>query len=113
MNKIRDKFNDTFAMWRIKLPADAVERRERGMCRSRRQMTVRYLFGENEKGPYLDYYARHRIMGESHARIYADGTTKPLPSRRTVFIISNDPKEAERLDREAEKVEKMLQEKGF
>jgi hypothetical protein len=39
---------------------------------------VRYVFGEDEKGGFLEFYSFHRIWGDLHARIYEDGTVEGL-----------------------------------
>ena len=54
MKNIESKFNATFAHWGIRLPAGAVEQRERGKI-VQTGWAIWYLFGSDEKGEYLDY----------------------------------------------------------
>jgi hypothetical protein len=70
MTNIESKFNDSFAHWEIRLPSDAVEHRKRGKI-VQAGWAIWYLFGFDEKGEYLDYYASHRMTNDRHVRIYA------------------------------------------
>ena len=76
-----------------------------------------YLFGSDENGEYLDYYASHRMTDDRHVRIYAHGSTQDLPVISGGRICSEDPEEDARLGREHltenQRIAKMLEEKGF
>ncbi len=76
-----------------------------------------YLFGEDKRGEYLDYYASHRMTDDRHVRIWEDGGTESLPTLGTFRIASQDPEEDTRLKAEYlennRRVGRMLKEKGF
>lgn len=116
MKNIESKFNGAFEHWGIQLPPDAVEQRERGKI-VRAGWVIWYLFGSDEKGEYLDYYASHRMTDDRHVRIYADGQCEDLPAIAGLRLRSEDPEEDARLEAEycAENrtVARLLEEKGF
>ena len=76
-----------------------------------------YLFGLDEKGEYLDYYASHRMTSDEHVRIYADGEVEALPTIADFRMASQDPEEDARLEAEYyaenQRVARMLEAKGF
>ena len=78
---------------------------------------VWYLFGEDEWGEYLDYYASYRMTDDRHVRLREDGPTEHLPAIRTFLIRSRDPEEDARLKAEYlehnRRVGRLLREKGF
>lgn len=79
---------------------------------------VTYLFSQDERGEYLDFYMRHRIAGDQHIRIYEDGTSESLEVISPFGPrVSDDPVENERLRREDqeeyERIHAMLKAKGF
>ncbi len=85
MNRIAEVFNQTFAHWQITLPADSIKSRQRGEIRAE-GWTIRYLFGEDENGEYLDYYASHRMTNDRHVRIYASGSVEQLEAIQEFMI---------------------------
>ena len=76
-----------------------------------------YLFGEDERGEHLDYYASHRMTDDRHVRIYESGEVERLPTINTFRLVSQDPEEDARLEAEYldknRRVARMLEEKGF
>jgi len=79
---------------------------------------VTYLFGQDERGEYLDFYMRHRIAGDQHIRIYEDGSSERLEVISPFGPrVSDDPVENERLRREDgeeyQRIRGMLDAKGF
>jgi len=109
-------FAKVFEPWSIRLPDDDVRERRRGKI-NEAGWTIWYLFGSDEKGEYLDYYATHRMTSDSHTRIREDGTVEALPELEEMYIGSADPledaiRQAEYLRRNR-KVARMLEEKGF
>ena len=75
------------------------------------------MFGSDEKGEYLDYYASHRMTNDRHVRIYASGEQEDLPTIQEFRLCSQDPEEDKRLEAkyyaENQRVARLLQEKGF
>ncbi len=116
VEKIVEMFNKSFRHFDIKLPEDIIESRGGG-CICNRGMMVKFLFGSDKKGEYLDYYSAHRMTNDSHIRIYADGTTKNLPALIEMRLGSDDPAEDARLEEEFleknRRINDMLAEKGF
>jgi hypothetical protein len=110
------RFRDEFAHWDITLPPEHVRERRRGKI-VEAGWAIWYLFGEDERGEYLDYYASHRMTNDRHIRIYEDGTEERLPTVSTMRLASQDPDEDARLAaehlEENRRAAKMLQEKGF
>ena len=106
----------TFAPWGIALPPEDVEAKRRGKI-VEGGWAIWHLFGEDERGCYLDYYASHRLTDDRHVRIREDGPAEPLPTIRTFRIASQDPREDTRLEAEYlehnRRVGRMLKEKGF
>lgn len=116
MREIERRFRLTFAAWGIALPSEHVEERARGKIVAS-GWAIWYLFGEDERGEYLDYYASHRMTDDRHARIRGDGKTESLPAVSTFRVVSGDEGEDARL--KAKYLERnrrsgrMLREKGF
>lgn len=78
----------------------AVERPPTGRRGSARQRggsgVVRWVFGEGERGTFLEFYSFHRVSGDLHGRIYEDGTVEGLDVLETALPISGDPDEDSR-----------------
>ncbi len=75
------------------------------------------MFGSDEKGEYLDYYASHRMTNDRHVRIHAGGEEEDLPTIQEGRLCSQDPTEDKRLEAEYyaenQRVAELLHEKGF
>jgi hypothetical protein len=116
MKKIEQHFNERFSTWEITLPPDDIENRRRGKI-VKAGWAIWYLFGSDDKGEYLDYYASHRMTNDRHVRIHADGHCEGLPEIQEFRICSEDPQEDARLDAEYyaenQRIAKMLEEKGL
>ena len=109
-------FNKDFETWSIELPKEAVENRQRGKI-VKSGWTIWYLFGTDEAGDYLDYYASHRMTNDRHVRLYANGSFKVLNSYCNTCRVSDNPEENRRLENEFweynERVSRELESKGF
>ena len=109
-------FAERFARWEITLPADDVVARRRGRVQQR-GWTIWYLFGEDEQGEFIDYYASHRMTDDYHVRLYENGSTLDLPAMVSLRLSSPDPKHDRELQQEYEqenaRVAKLLDDKGF
>lgn len=116
MKDLEATFNSSFSHWEIRLPPDALTRRQPGTI-IQAGWAIWYLFGSDERGNYLDYYASHRMTNDRHVRIYADGVREGLPTIQEFRLCSRDPEEDASLEREYfaknQEVAKMLEEKGF
>jgi len=116
MKEIEAQFKETFSHWDIHFPKEAIERRQRGKI-VKAGWAIWYLFGSDERGDFLDYYASHRMTNDRHVRIYADGHSESLPSIQEVRLCSQDPEEDARLEAEYytenQRIGKMLEDKGF
>jgi hypothetical protein len=115
MTKMEEHFNAAFAHWDIRLPAEDVAARRRGKI-VEAGWAIWYLFGSDEHGDYLDYYASHRMTNDRHVRIHADGRVESLPALSDMMISGPGDDKAKV---EAEfyasnnRVAKMLEDKGF
>ena len=68
MTNIETVFNEAFAAWDIRLPEETIASKQRGKI-VKAGWVIWYLFGSNEHGWYLDYYAAHRMTNDRHVRI--------------------------------------------
>jgi hypothetical protein len=116
MDLIERAFEERFAHWKLKLPRANVRTRQRGEIR-KAGWVVQFLFGRDERGEYLDYYASHRMADDSHERLYADGSQVSLPVIISGFWGSDDPVEHAKLKaayfEENARIAAELAEKGF
>ncbi len=116
MRRIEAQFRESFSYWRLELPREAVQNRQRGKI-VEAGWTIWYLFGADERGEFLDYYSSHRMTSDSHVRLYDDGRVEGLESLWEMRQSSNDPDEEERLKAEFwehnERVARLLEAKGF
>lgn len=116
LRRIEERFKQAFSYWRIELPRTAVENRQRGTI-VEAGWTIWFLFGSDERGEYLDYYASHRMTNDSHVRIDKDGRVESLESLWELRPTSDDPEENARLEDEFwehnERVAQLLEAKGF
>jgi len=116
MNEMERHFNQAFDQWNIRLPEEDVAHRRRGKI-VQGGWAIWYLFGADENGEYLDYYAAHRMTCDQHVRIYANGEEKGLPAINDFRAASKDPIEDERLEKEFfeenQRISELLEAKGF
>lgn len=116
MTALETKFAKAFAHWGLVLPPEHVAERKRGKL-VEAGWTIWYLFGRNDGGEYLDYYASHRMTDDTHERIYADGSTESLESIVGMRLCSSDPAEDKKLAEayyaNNARIGRMLTEKGF
>src|SRR5688572_28446082 len=78
-------FESHFAHWGIQLPPDEAARRQRGeICKT--AWSIRYRFGSDVAGEYIDYYSSHRLPEDSHSSTGVDGGKESLPALRGMFI---------------------------
>jgi hypothetical protein len=116
MDTAAELFSREFSHWAIRLPLEDVAQRHRGRI-NQDGWAIWYLFGCDDRGEYLDYYAAHRMTGDRHVRIYASGEPEDLPTIQSFRPCSNDPVEDQRLADELvaknQHVAALLEAKGF
>lgn len=116
MISIAEVFNKQFSTWDIVLPEEDLLNKRRGKI-EQRGWSIWYLFGADELGEYLDYYSYHRMGGDDHTRIRADGVKEDLAAVESFRACSPDPIEDARLEEEffAKNlaISAMLDAKGF
>lgn len=71
------------------LPNDIESRWHRGQI-AKQGWTIKFLFGEDAKGKFLDYYASHRMTNDRHVRIRSDGSEEILPALDGMRIVYKD-----------------------
>lgn len=57
---------------------------------------IRYVFGDDDRGIFLEFYSFHRIWGDVHARIREDAV-EGLDVLETAVAVTGDPDEDRRL----------------
>lgn len=116
MDTAAELFSRDFSHWAIRLPPEDVARRHRGRI-NQEGWAIWYLFGGDDRGEYLDYYAAHRMTDDRHVRIYASGEREELPTIQSFRPCSDDPVEDQRLADELfvknQRVAALLESKGF
>lgn len=116
MRSIEERFRRTFAHWGFAMPPEGLEARRHGKIVAS-GWAIWYLFGSDERGGYLDYYASHRMTDDRHVRLREGSPAEQLPTIETFLIRSRDPEEDARL--KAKYLERnrrsgrILREKGF
>lgn len=86
---IEHVFAEYFANWDIHLPDGAVQLEDAGIIQQA-AWTIRYVFEHDAGGPYLEFYATHRMTNDRRVRIYSSGETRGLEALQTMY--SYDPK---------------------
>lgn len=78
---------------------------------------IRYVFGEDRNGAFLELYSFHRVWGDLHVRIHEDGTVEQLDVLETVVPVTGDPGEdrraVEEQNRRNQRLLKELDEAGL
>jgi len=74
LGALRLAFARTFIRFDLALPDDDVALRRPGRI-TQRSWFIFYLWGEDEAGLYLEFYAANRFTNARHERIYEDGRT--------------------------------------
>lgn len=108
LSNIGSRFARYFAHWGIELPEIAVAGRKRGEL-FQAGWSVRWLFGFDEKGEYLDFYAVHRMTNDRHLRIHENGEVTELEALSELILVGNEKEYYARNRR----VGRMLKAKGF
>ncbi len=116
LSTIERHFNDQFRRYGIHLPPADLALRRRGRL-DQAGWTIWYLFGRDDQGDYLDFYATHRQWADMHRRLRARGGRECLPALQEVDPDSLDPAEVRRLRAACEAVNRpiaaLLAAKGF
>lgn len=89
LDKVQEAFVERFSHFDLRLPDDRLSERRKGSMPYGGSGRLYYVFGEEDGREYLEYFAYHR-MGESHGRIWEDGTMESLPELCSMF--GYDPK---------------------
>jgi len=117
MNKIKEVFENQFhERFGIELPEEALTTKQ---IRAFRQegWVIQICFGNEGGREYMDYYASHRMTSDRHCRIYEDGELKDMEALSTIRLVSKDPVEDKKLEKEFfernRRIAKELAEKGF
>ena len=118
--RLRERFNRTFARWEVELPANAMSSGVVWLIvQGGWTIWTRLDVGAEDGRERLDYYAMHRMTNDRHVRLYADGGEENLPAIEESYVIPKDATEAEREAARSDyfarnqAVEKLLEEKGF
>ena len=115
---IAARFAGYFDRRQICLPEEALSTRQRGEIRSH-GWSIQYLFGADQEGEYLDFFANHRMTNARHERIYASGAMQRLPTYEEfiVYPAHATQEEREKIDEAYQShnaaVSELLRQKGF
>lgn len=96
MQQAVEAFENDFARWDLHLPAEAIESRRAGQIRHA-GWSIRYNFGRDGRGAYLDYYASPRDVRDDppgddwHVRLYDSGERATLPPVLEAYMYGRDP----------------------
>jgi hypothetical protein len=96
MQRAVEAFDNDFRRWHLHLPAEAIESRRAGQIRDA-GWSIRYNFGRDARGDYLDYYASPRDVRDDppgddwHVRLYASGERATLPPVLEAYMYGRDP----------------------
>ena len=99
MTEIERLFADQFRPWGLALLEGAAERGEPGRVGGA-GWSVRYVWGDDDRGRYLDYVADHRMTNQRHVRLRETGEKESLPAIHDGFV--SDGTEADGRRAEAE-----------
>lgn len=70
MEMLYDTMNERFSPWKIVFPRDEFMNRQPHDKHYTASWTVKYSFGKDQWGEYLDLYKNHRHPGSSFYRLY-------------------------------------------
>lgn len=93
--RIAKTFAEYFKNWGISLPEDDVQNRHNGVIQ-KAGWNIHYLFGSDEHGEYLEYYACHRMTNDRHTRIYEDGKVEFLEALHDFIVFTDESSEEEK-----------------
>jgi hypothetical protein len=89
LKTIQKVFRDSFRSLDLILPLENLRERKPGSLRYGSGRII-FVFGDEKGREYLEYYAHHRIGGDSHVRIYEDGEVVVLPELSSIFSYNPD-----------------------
>lgn len=72
LEAIKDTFDKKYAAWELALPAQSLRAGSSGSI-TNKGWTINYLYGIEQGEVFLEYFATHRMTGDTLNRIYADG----------------------------------------
>ncbi len=116
MNGIEKAFADYFKPWSPVLPEAVTAEEEPGVFVGQ-GWHIRYVFGSDEQGEYLDFLGSHRMTNQRHVRLRAGGEVEGLPTIREMFVYGGTEEDRQRAEAEYfaynRQVGEMLREKGL
>ncbi|HPR63342.1 MAG TPA: hypothetical protein PK014_03905 [Thermoanaerobaculia bacterium] len=116
MENIKRNFEREFKRWKLELPEEDLRLRRSGFIQQEGWL-IQYVFGRNRFGEYLDYYACHRMTDDEHVRLYESGRRQYLSALGGMYVTSQDPVDAARLEkaflRRNRRIARKLVAKGF
>ena len=116
MDRIERAFADYFEPWSLVLPEGATAEEKPGIVVGQ-GWRVRYIFGSDEQGKYLDFLGSHRMTNERHVRLRASGEDEGLPTVQEGYVWNGTEEDRQRAEAEYlaynRQIGKMLREKGL
>jgi len=115
--KIQDTFTKLFERTNLRLPEENLRERTPGSI-PYGSGRVLFVFGKENGREYLEYYAHHRIGGDSHGKIFDDGMHVRLPALCSAVcfnpeIPGDEEKQRRAMEAEYRKTWEDLERKGL
>ncbi len=104
---IKQAFANRFNHFDLRLPDENLRDRQKGSLPYGCGGRLYYVFGREDGREYLEYYACH-TLGDSHGRIWEDGTLESLPELCSGFGF--DPKVPGDMERKEAAMHRQYQE---
>ena len=116
MNRIEKAFADYFKPWSLVLPEGATAKEEPGIVAGQ-GWHVRYIFGSDEQGTYLDFFGSHSMTNDHHVRLHASGEVEGLPTIQEGYVWNGAEEDRQRAEAKYlaynRQIGEMLREKGL
>ncbi|MBD2531571.1 hypothetical protein H6G97_19045 [Nostoc flagelliforme FACHB-838] len=87
MDAITNEFNKYFAKWKITLPEENIQKRQKGSI-FQAGWKINFIFGIKDDAKYLEYYAIHRMTNDRHIIIYKNVEKEHLECLESPLVYS-------------------------
>jgi len=103
LQKIQKVFMDAFRSTNLKIPEENLWERKPGSL-PYGSGRILFIFGKEDGREYFEFYAHHRIGGDSHAKIFDNGEWIDLPELSSMYTYNSDiPGDKEKNEAEMER----------
>ncbi|MFS0513215.1 hypothetical protein ACEYW6_00525 [Nostoc sp. UIC 10607] len=95
MDAITNEFNKYFSKWKITLPEENRQKRQKGSI-FQAGWKINFIFGIKDDAEYLEYYAIHRMTNDHYIIIYENGEKEHLECLEPLLEYSSTIDEKQR-----------------